>query len=284
MKKLIQQAIVLTVFALCFSTFSALAQCELDTTLLDTAGVFPSRLADGEVGVAYEQTIHFVFPTEILIDIPQLNGPQPFNLCSYSLDSIPNLPEGLSFSCNTGDCNWEMNFDSGFVNRGCVQLMGTPTTKARPDDSLRIFLTITAGQLDSTNSCVSLDLPPELIQEYAIQEFRVPFFISGDTLPEDTINTTRLPNLDREALQVAIYPNPSTGNTTLEFVLEESQLLAVEVVNQLGQALYAKPIERYNAGRQQLILDSQVWPTGMYFVQMKFGNSLGQITTKLQVE
>ena len=284
MKKLIQQPIVLTVFTLCFSVFSASAQCELDTTLLDTSGVFPSRLADGEVGVAYDQTIHFVFPTELSIFVAQLNDTLEVNLCSYSLDSIPNLPTGLSFSCNTGDCSWDMNFDSGFVNRGCVQLTGTPETGARPDDSLRIFLTITPGQVDTANNCVALELPPELIGEYAIQEFRVPFFVSGDTLPEDTLNTALLPQLDREAFQVSVYPNPSIGNTTLEFVLQESQQVSVEVVNQLGQQIHKKPLTRYNAGKQQMILDSQTWPTGVYFVRMKFGNSLGQISTKLRVE
>ena len=278
------KTIVIGMIALLSLSVSTSAQCELDTTLLDTTGVFPERLADGEVGVAYDQTIHFVFPTELSIFIPQLNDTLEVNLCSYSLDSIPNLPAGLSFGCNTEDCSWDMNFDSGRVNRGCVQLSGTPETGARPDDSLRIFLTITAGQLDSMNNCIGLELPPELIQEYAIQEFRIPLFVSGDTLPEDTINTSQLPNLDREQFQVSVFPNPTTSSASLEFFLNERQPIGIEVLNQVGQKVFSQPSTSFPSGRHRMEIETDAWAKGIYFVRMKVGENRGQITTKLRID
>lgn len=284
MNKLQVKPIVIGTLALLFFSFSASAQCELDTTLLDTTGVFPERLADGEVGVAYDQTIHFVFPTELSIFVPQLNDTLTVSLCSYSLDSIPNLPEGLSFICNTEGCTWDMSFDSGFVNRGCLQLAGTPETGARPDDSLRIFLTITAGQVDSMNNCIGLELPPELIEEYATQEFRIPFFVSGDTLPEDTINTSQLPTLDRKQFQVSVFPNPTHDNASLEFVLRERQQVAIEVLNQFGQQVFLQNAAFYPAGKHQMELTTDSWAQGIYFIRMKLGEGIGQITTKLRVD
>ena len=284
MKKLQVKTIVIGILALLPFSFSASAQCELDTTLLDTTGVFPERLADGEVGVAYDQTIHFVFPTELSIFVPQLNDSLTVNLCSYSLDSIPNLPTGLSFGCNTEACSWDMNFDSGFVNRGCVRLLGTPETGARPDDSLRIFLTITAGQVDSMNNCIGLELPPELIAEYAIQEFRIPFFVSGDTLPEDTLNTSQLPNLDREQFQVSVFPNPTSSHASLEFFLRERQQVGIEVLNQFGQKVFSQSPSSFPAGTHLMDINTDSWAKGIYFVRMKVGERTGQITTKLRID
>jgi len=256
---------------------NALAQCEPDTTLPDTAGIFPLGLANGAVGEPYLQTINFVFPTEITIDVEQL-GPVFANLCAYQLDSVSNLPEGLDFECNTDDCSWDINFEEGFVNRGCVNISGVPTSRVLPDDSLRIFLTITPGSYDeASETCVDLQLSEDIIRQYAIQEFRVPFIITGDTL------TTSLKNLTQESLRMQVFPNPATYETTLEFRLPEASEATVEVLNLIGKKVLVESKGKLNSGVHRIPIQTQDWTSGMYFVRLNLGEGSQTFIRKLTV-
>ena len=260
------------------------AQCELDTTLLDTSGVFPQRLPDGEVGMAYDQTIHFVFPTVLSIFIPELNDSIDLKLCIYSLDSLPNLPEGLMMNCNTPDCVWEMDFSPDVVNRGCVQISGVPTTAVFPDDSLQIFLSITPSVLDTTDDCTPLPLSQDLIEQYATQQFLVPFTIVGDTTIQDTTTTSTLSQLNTTQYKIRVFPNPSSQSSHLEFFLPERNSVQVMVLNELGQEVWSQGLRKMASGSHRLSLPTGNWTQGLYFVRMVLPEKGGQFTHKLRVE
>ena len=260
------------------------AQCELDTTLLDTTGVFPQRLPDGEIGMAYDQTIHFVFPTTLSIFIPELNDSIDLKLCIYSLDSLPNLPEGLMMNCNTPDCVWEMDFSPGVVNRGCVQVSGTPSTAVLPDDSLRIFLSLTPSILDTTDECNPLPLSQDLIEQYATQQFLVPFTIVGDSSVQDTTTTGTLSQLNSTQYKIRVFPNPSSESSNLEFFLPERNSVQVVVLNELGQEVWTQTPIQMESGSHRFSLPTGAWTRGLYFVRLVLPEKGGQSTYTLLVE
>ncbi|MEM6628480.1 MAG: T9SS type A sorting domain-containing protein [Bacteroidota bacterium] len=283
MKKHFLQLISLVAILFTFPVSSLQAQCELDTTILDTTGVFPQRLPDGEVGIPYNQTIHFVFPTTLSLFIPELSDSIDLKLCIYSLDSLPNLPEGLSMNCNTPDCVWEMDFSPDVVNRGCVQISGTPTSAVKPDDSLRIFLSITPSVLDTTDECTPLPLSQELIEQYATQQFLVPFTILGDTMVQDTTTTSRLSLLSESAYQIRVFPNPTSGSAHMEFFLPEKNRVGMEVLNQIGQKVWGMDPQLLLSGTHRIDLPAENWTQGMYFVRMVLPDRRGQFTQKLRI-
>ncbi len=255
----------------------ALAQCDPDTTLPDTAGIYPISLEDGEVGMPYLQTINFVFPTDITIFVEGF-GDIFTNLCEYTLDSVSNIPTGMAFECNEEDCSWDINFDSGAVNRGCINISGIPESRVLPDDSLRIFLTISPGLFSpDSGRCVALELPDNVIQQYAVQEFSVPFIITGDSV------NTSIANLTPEVINMEVFPNPAPYDATLSFLLPEVTTTKVEVLDLIGRHVYTKDFGKLAPGTHQVQLNTQNWKSGMYFVRLSLADGAIAYARKITV-
>ncbi len=81
--------------------------------------------------------------------------------------------------------------------------------------------------------------------------------------------------------QISVFPNPSSGLTTINFDLIQNDKLGVTVYNQLGQAVYELPAKNYTAGKQVLEMDASTWEAGLYNVVIS-GSSARQ-TKKLTI-
>jgi hypothetical protein len=71
-------------------------------------------------------------------------------------------------------------------------------------------------------------------------------------------------NLDTELL---IYPNPSVNSTVLSLMLMNTSSIYVEVYNAMGQLIKITPVKMYEAGLQELNLETNELPTGIYFIK-----------------
>jgi len=87
------------------------AQCTIDTTQT-VAGVYPSTLPSGTVGVPYSTNVTFVF----LLDTSNLT------IYSYHITGITGLPIGLTWACDAGNCT----YNPAVTLRGCIGFSGTP--------------------------------------------------------------------------------------------------------------------------------------------------------------
>ncbi len=77
-----------------------------------------------------------------------------------------------------------------------------------------------------------------------------------------------------------IFPNPTSGTSTLSFTLNENDNIVVNVVNVAGQEVMVKDLGAVEAGQNTVTINTL--PAGAYFVNVKGTN--GQLTVKLIVQ
>ena len=109
-----------------FLCFHYSAQCDPDPIYADSVfGIWPSpqeNLISGEVNIEYSQVINFKIPDE-KIDSDLISDDIPIDsvlIESIQLNNISNLPAGLFYSCNIGNCTWG-------PGSGCTEIFGVPT-------------------------------------------------------------------------------------------------------------------------------------------------------------
>jgi len=69
------------------------------------------------------------------------------------------------------------------------------------------------------------------------------------------------------------YPNPSSGELTLDVNFDKAMAASYAVFNSTGQKVIQKDLGQQE-GKQSLVLDLTNQPTGIYFVQAKIGNEM----------
>ena len=114
MKKL---CLIGLLFFLCFHSS---AQCDPDPIYADSAwGIWPEIFQDGVEGQAYNQIVDIKVPEDASL-IDSVTG-EGLVIQSIKIDSISNLPPGLTVSCNNSNCSWLAN------SAGCLEIFGNPT-------------------------------------------------------------------------------------------------------------------------------------------------------------
>lgn len=113
---------VLTLFPL----FSS-AQCVIDSGVPPIPGIYPPVLSDADGCEFYEMDVTFFLPRDTSVTVAGQTITVPFNY--FSIDSITNLPPGLSWECNLDSCVYVVHPDSANVDTlGCIRIFGTPST------------------------------------------------------------------------------------------------------------------------------------------------------------
>ncbi|MDP4664506.1 MAG: hypothetical protein NWS74_12615 [Salibacteraceae bacterium] len=129
--------ISLVVFVALISVATKAQNCALDKSgLSEKFSLYPSKsekLAPAKLGVAYQQTISFKFPSttsEIsetgIINCPSY-VPNGVTIRDVEISSIEGLPKGIEYECNSADCYWKE------ATYGAVCLKGIPVTSGKYD-------------------------------------------------------------------------------------------------------------------------------------------------------
>ncbi len=79
-------------------------------------------------------------------------------------------------------------------------------------------------------------------------------------------------------LTTTLYPNPTTGNATLEFNLKQAQTLSLHLTDVTGRTVYQKAAQQYEQGKHQAVLPTQSLSAGVYMYQVR--NSDGELLSK----
>ncbi len=74
------------------------------------------------------------------------------------------------------------------------------------------------------------------------------------------------------SFSVRNFPNPFTGETTIEFVLEEDAAVTLIVSDATGKQLTSLLNQQKIKGTHQIIFDGKAYPAGMYYYTIQIGN------------
>lgn len=72
----------------------------------------------------------------------------------------------------------------------------------------------------------------------------------------------------------SIYPNPFEDYTNVSFNLTESAYVELSVYNIVGEVVYQTQLSELGMGSQKLLLDTQNYKPGIYFVNLIVGDKV----------
>ena len=247
--------------------------CTPDASVGDVPGLYPDTLANGQIGLPYNQVISVVIPEDTSLSVGGFEI--ALDICSFKLDSIPNLPEGMSFECDQEDCLFVIDHSDTTTKRGCVLLSGTPEEVVGPDDSLQVYVSVVAGSVnDETFECEPLGI--EIPEEFTTILFKTQLKIIDP-------NATSIDEAFREELQVSLYPNPATGTSTLSYQLENTANIKVELLDLMGRVNQTVFEGRQAAGSVKQEIQLAGLSAGWYMVRIT-RNDQAQFSKSLWVQ
>lgn len=74
-------------------------------------------------------------------------------------------------------------------------------------------------------------------------------------------------------LTIAIHPNPSQGQSVVEFSSEHAGEAAIHIINSIGQVVYRTNVQWFNAGKHSIPLELHNLPHGFYQVRIEHAKS-----------
>lgn len=247
--------------------------CVIDSTVGAVPGLYPDSLPDGALNVAYMQTISLVLPTDTSVNLGPPIGTIALDFCSFRVDSIPNLPAGLTYECNVPNCVWQIDH-TGVINRGCAIISGIPTS-AIANDSLLVYVTVGVGTYDAVNNvCDTLQFP--LPSSLTSQAFNVRLHI-------DTIASS-IDRLKEADLAVSLYPNPTAASTTLRYELPERATVDVGLYDTFGRRVRNVFQGNRAEGSAAHVISTAGLAPGIYLVRMDLNEGKNSFTRKLVVQ
>ncbi|MFK7922569.1 MAG: T9SS type A sorting domain-containing protein [Bacteroidia bacterium] len=259
-------------------SLSIQAQCDPDTTTSGVPGLYPDTLVSGKVGVQYSQVITLVIPQDSSVDVGPPFGAIEIDICSLSLDSIPNLPQGMTYACNTPDCVFIVNHDSGYVNRACVILDGMPFDTIM-SDTLNVYVTINPGAYDAAqDTCLPLGipLPPALTTIL----YRTPFEIEPDSTFVNSIDEYAVADFN-----LKLFPNPTQGKTHIRYSLPERvENVEIQMTDLFGRQVQSLQFGNQVAGDYEVEIGRRDLSAGIYLVSINLNDGAKRLTRKLIVE
>jgi hypothetical protein len=82
----------------------------------------------------------------------------------------------------------------------------------------------------------------------------------------------------------SMFPNPanSNSNSNIAYQLESEQNVTVELFNMLGEKVYGENLGLTSAGQHSMVLNTQQYEPGIYFVRLTTDN--GTALKKLVIQ
>jgi hypothetical protein len=110
----------------------------------------------------------------------------------------------------------------------------------------------------------SLDHPTDLRDE-AVR-------FAGFSIFEESVTSVQ-DNPFKEKEMLRLFPNPASGNITIEYTLKEKAVSQLEIYNLIGKKIFTLISNKYEQeGRHQETFDVSNLPNGLYIVRFSSGN------------
>lgn len=213
-------------------------------------GIYPNdTIPDGQVGVAYNEVVQFVFPLDTVI------GGFPFDFDSFLVIGIQSSPAPwLVWECDQFAANCHYISAPPQLTRGCVLITGTPaaTNPAWPAyDSV-----IVQGE-----GWVTLPFP--IGAQAAPVDIPIYFRVG----PAVSVEPPLVSNLGLE-----IAPNPTNGATRISFNLVEYADVRVSLTDMMGKEIAELKNGKQEFGAYDVDFNADEFPAGIYFVRLELND------------
>lgn len=236
--------LLLLVLTISLTGNKASAQCTPDPgcmELLNPGEMCPEILADGTVGVPYSQVVTIIPPATADL------GSGSVNIYKIRIDSVKNLPPGLTYQTNAAEF-----LVTSPLTRYCVLLSGTPTTAGTYDLIVYVkpFINIAGFPVGA----------PQQVD---------------DTSLTVTVNTSTWfqPQMNQGFSLIPSKPNPFNGTTKIGFVSPGNDGAELKVYDVVGNIIYSESIES-SRGENYFSFDGLKLAKGMYFYSVSNGKEV----------
>ena len=203
---------ILLLVATALISAGAYSQCTPDTVnckdILAPGQICPEVLADGYLGLPYNQTVTIWPPASAVVNNITIT------IISIRIDTVTNLPPGLTYA---------MNATKMFPGTAyCVNTSGVPTRAGEYKLNIRVVPSISLlGDI--------IELPP----------------VENDTSVRITVyESTAIEGMTEEAFHaIENRPNPFSETTVIGFLMEEPAEVNLSVFNNLGNLVYSETMQ-----------------------------------------
>ena len=229
------------------------AQCTPNPQYADSAyGVWPdtsTNFVSGEVGAAYSQVLDFKLPLDAGVIDPNFSG---VNIDSAVLTSVDGLPPGITYVCNTPTNSW-MGGD-----QGCATLQGVPTAQGSYDITI------------SLDGWVTVFFAP----------FAQAISFSGYVIDVGAAGIETIQLTDQTFILQQNYPNPTNGNTTIDFIVGNTDMIDFTITNLLGDIVINRQINS-KRGVNKIDVNTSDFSNGIYLYSIS--NGINKVTKRMIV-
>jgi len=85
-------------------------------------------------------------------------------------------------------------------------------------------------------------------------------------------STTSITEVKNQQLELATYPNPTTDFIAVSIKTERKDLVAIRIINSLGQEVYSTLVKNQN--KYLITVDMKKWNAGIYYVLIESSNKV----------
>ncbi len=234
-----KQIILLLAIAFSFCVSQTYSQC-VPNTAITQPGIYPDSatgLVAGTVGIAYNEVVQVKVPLDTFFIVP-------IQIDSISVLSFSGFPPGITFACNTTNCQ----FPGG--SNGCILLSGTPTTAGTYP--LKAVLSARGHTINGN--------------------FQIPAQI--DTVDYYTIVINQANGIQNNAnlkFDVAQNePNPFNNTSNISFTVAVKSTVTFKVFNLIGKEIFRNNV-LCDPGKNIIKVDAADFAPGVYMYSLSNG-------------
>ena len=215
----------------------------------------------------YSDTIVFYVSETFSVDLGDETLDLPFNFAQITSVTTPN---GMDYSCNPANCNFEPN------TSGEVVLSGTPTDTGLYQLDITAFVSIDATPLGLpmdveftipyTGGNALLDFA--LGGDYSVLNDVVPTFLINVEPAENNPNFDIVDMYGQAFDNFVLYPNPASTEASFTFYNSEVNDLDLQVFDLLGNLIYFEKLKGLDVSEQTITINTSSFNNGVYIYKI----------------
>ncbi|MCF6352996.1 MAG: PKD domain-containing protein [Cyclobacteriaceae bacterium] len=253
------------------TTFGA-APLKIDFTNLSTGGnTYFWSFGDADNTTSTEQHPTFTFNKigQYTVTLRTSSSPTCYDETTQLIEVVNPISSALIIAVSPLASNGKINFVVTIENTGTNSIDSTSNLVFRADYGTEVIEPINA--IIYAGNTINYSASYAILSNSNTKNICVDIIDAANSqLDKSCVNINAAVNISEP------YPNPTTGIFKVDVNLESGALIKIKIVNRSGQLVLTKSYEG-KIGLNQLIIDGQVFPQGIYMVEVNAGGKTEQL-------